>query len=43
MAKGKKKEEKEAKIINLARELPTPNSSLKTSKQEPPKKERDNE
>lgn len=43
MEKGKKKEEKEAKTINLARELPTPNSSLKISKQEPPKKEKDNE
>jgi hypothetical protein len=42
MAKGKKKEEKKGRIINLARELPTPNSSLKTTEQEPSKKKEDN-
>jgi hypothetical protein len=43
MAKEKRTNGKPSKVINLARELPTPKSSLKTNKQEPPKKEKNNE
>ena len=43
MAKEKKTNEKSSKVINLARELPTPKSSLKTSMPESSKKEKDNE
>ena len=43
MAKDKKPERKEGKIVNLAREIPTPKSSLKTSVPKPPKKDEDNE
>ena len=39
MAKEKKTAHKEGKAINLAREIPTPKSSLKTDNPKPPKKE----
>lgn len=41
MAKERKPEGKAGKVINLAREIPTPKSSLKTNKSEPPKKDDD--
>lgn len=41
MAKEKKPEGKAGKVIKLARELPTPKSSLKTNESKPPKKDDD--
>ena len=39
MAKEKKSEQKPSKAINLAREIPIPKSSLKSSSQKTPKKD----